>query len=132
MAYSHPHEVWEAPSGVKIDPRDSAYDEASIGGDPVGPDGAPIVYLFSNAISGDGVAYAMAEDGTVLASHLCSHWGYMKHDLHDYREDGKRMRDHYPDGYRIQILGPGQKVPDHVYELNQQARHDAEATEENK
>lgn len=120
--YLNPHVVREAPGGVKIDPNDPAYSEAEVGGDPVGPEGAPIVYLFSNSRDGDGVAYAMAEDGTVLGSHFCSHWGYMRHDLHDRRDNGAAMREHYPDGYRLQVMGPGESVPDEVYARNQAAR----------
>lgn len=116
--------------GIWIDPNDGAYDDAMVGGDPVGPEGAPIVYLFSNAPSGDGVAYAMCEDGTVLGSHFCSHPGYMKHDLHDRRDNGAAMREHYPDGYRLQVLGIGQVVPDEVYQRNQQLRIEAEKNKE--
>lgn len=127
MGYSDPGAVFEAPGGVKVDPNDPAYDAAVVGGDPVGPDEAPIVYLFSNSPDGDGVAYAMAEDGHVLGSHFCSHWGYMKHDLHDRRDNGAAMCLHYPDGYRLQVLGPGESPPPEVYARNQALRPTDEA-----
>lgn len=109
-------------SGIRVDSNDGMYDRAAEYGVPFGPEGKPIVYLFSNAASGDGIAYAMCEDGNVLGSHFCSHWGYMKFDLHDRRDNGAAMREHYPDGYRLCILGPGETPPDEVYQLNQALR----------
>ena len=65
---------------IAIDPHDPAFSARA--DDPQDPS-LPAVYLFSNTRSGDGPAYSMAEDGTVLGSHWCSHRGYMRHDLHD-------------------------------------------------
>jgi hypothetical protein len=98
MGYTHPDAVVTAPSGVKIDPYDPAFSART--DDPQDPS-LPAVYLFSNTRSGDGPAYSMAEDGTVLGEHWCSHRGYMRHDLHDRRGDGRvavarRARDHLP------------------------------------
>lgn len=117
--YSHPGAVWESPGGIKIDP----YDPAS-NADPT-PDGdpsLPAIYLFSNSRDGDGVAYAMAEDGTVLGSHWCSHWGYMKHDLHDRADRKEACEQHYPDGYRLVVLGPCEVPPDDVLARNRAQR----------
>ena len=54
------------------------------------------------------VAFLLAEDGTALGSHACSHESYMPHDLGilegtrpDRHED---FRKHYPDGYRMEFV----------------------------
>ena len=91
-------------------------------------DSLPAIYLFSNSHTGDGVAYAMAEDGTVLGSHWCSHWGYMLHDLHDRRDRREACEAHYPDGYRVVVLGPSEAPPADVLkrncELSEEADHE--------
>lgn len=115
--YSVPGAVWSAPSGVKVDPYDPAF---SLDVAAVGDADKPAIYLFSNSPDGDGVAYAMAEDGTVLGSHLCSHWGYMRHDLHDRGDRKIRCEEHYPDGYRLVILGARELPPEAVLERNRQ------------
>lgn len=69
----------------------------------------PVIYAFSNVIGGgDGTAYAMAEDGTVLGSHWCSNEGYVRHDLGvtegarpDRHQDYAK---HYPDGYTMEFV----------------------------
>jgi len=66
----------------------------------------PVIYGFNNGGSpGWYSADLMAEDGTYMGGHVCSHEGYMLHDLGiiedtrpDRHEDFKR---HYPDGYRM-------------------------------
>lgn len=109
-------EGWTLPSGVKVDPSDPAFNLAPA---PVGADSLPVIYLFSNARNGDGPAYAMAEDGTVLGSHWCSHWGYMRHDLHDRLDRKAACEAHYPDGYRLVVLlQPGEMPPPEVLERN--------------
>lgn len=48
----------------------------------------PIVYIWgvpAPAFGGDLSSYAMAEDGEVIAAHICSSAGYFRHDLHDIR-----------------------------------------------
>lgn len=127
MGYSDPTAVWEGPSGVKVDPNDSTF-----AAEPLSvtlyyphagaiPEDLPAIYLFSNARSGDGVAYAMAEDGTVLGSHVCTHWGYMRHDLHDRPDRKETCEAHYPDGYRLVVLTePGSVPPEEVIERNRQ------------
>jgi hypothetical protein len=80
----------------------------------------------SNARSGDGVAYAIAEDGTILGSHWCSHWGYMRHDLHDTPNRKKACEEHYPDGYRLVVLGAGELPPQEVIDRNQAQGREAQ------
>jgi hypothetical protein len=69
----------------------------------------PKIYAFSNVRGGgDGIAYAMAEDGTVLGSHWCSHERYVPHDL-GVTEGSRPDRHetyaaHYPDGYEMEFI----------------------------
>lgn len=99
---------------IGIDTKDPAFD--SFIGEVPGDKSLPAVYLFSQARNGDGTAVAMCEDGTVIATHWCSHWGYMLHDLHDIRRD--RYQKHYPDGYRLVVLGPSEIPPPDVVARN--------------
>jgi hypothetical protein len=66
------------------------------------------IYVFSAAGGGDGPCYAMAEDGTVLGSHYCSHEGFARHDLgvtEGSRPDRhKTYAAHYPDGYEMEFI----------------------------
>lgn len=118
MTYTDPAAVWTAPTGsVKVDPHDPAFraDSSTDEDDP----SLPAIYLFSNSPDGDGPAYAMAEDGNVLGSHWCSHWGYMRHDLHERADQLARCQQHYPDGYRLIVLTePGSTPPAEVVERN--------------
>jgi len=107
--YRVPGAVWSAPSGVKVDPYDPSFRDESAPGQQ--DESLPVIYLFSNARNGDGVAYAMAEDGTVLGSHVCSHWGYMRHDLHDRKDRRAACEAHYPDGYRLVVLSTSGALP---------------------
>jgi hypothetical protein len=111
--------------GIWIDPNDPAFSLPATQEDE-GSD-LPKIYLFSNSRNGDGVAYAMAEDGTVLGSHWCSHWGYMRHDLHDRSDRKTACEAHYPDGYAVVVLAtPGSLPPVEVLERNRaQVKADA-------
>ena len=67
------------------------------------------IYCFSNVVGGgDGLAYAMAEDGTVLGSHYCSHEGFVPGDLgvnewaRPDRHEGYAK--HYPNGYEMEFV----------------------------
>ena len=93
----------------------------------------PKIYAFSNVVGGgDGPAYAMAEDGTVLGSHWCSHEGYVPGDLgvtEGTRPDRhKTYAEHYPEGYEMEFV-PAAQVRSHAglqmaFALNQkQAAH---------
>lgn len=119
MTYHDPSAVFTAPgSSVKIDPNDPAFrlDPAQVGDETM-----PAIYLFSNSHNGDGPAFAIAEDGTVLGSHWCSHWGYMRHDLHDRADRLAACVSHYPDGYRLVVLTtPGSLPPQEVIERNRE------------
>lgn len=69
----------------------------------------PVIFGFNNGGSpGWYSAVLIAEDGTGLGAHLCSHEGYMEHDLgilEGTREDRhEAFREHYPDGYRMEFL----------------------------
>ena len=69
----------------------------------------PKIFVFS-AIrgGGDGICYAMAEDGAVLGSHWCSHESYAPGDLgitEGTRPDRhKTYAGHYPDGYEMEFV----------------------------
>lgn len=111
-------------SGAKIDPSDPAF---SLAATEAADETLPAIYLFSNTRSGDGPAYAIAEDGTVLGNHWCSHWGYMRHDLHDRADRKAACEDHYPGGYRLVVLlTPGAIPPNEVLERNRQLGRDVE------
>lgn len=125
VTYKRPEDVfYAANSSVKIDPHDPAFNVTP--SDP-GDESLPAVYIFSYTQSGDGPAYSMAEDGTVLGSHWCSHRGYMRHDLHDRADRLAAIQAHYPDGYRLVVLmGEGEVPPAEVLERNRlQAEQDA-------
>lgn len=113
-------------SGVKIDSSDPAFNMAAPAAGDV-DETLPAIYLFSVADDGDGPAYAIAEDGTILGSHICSHWGYMRHDLHDRPDQKAAAEKHYPGGYRLVVLTTaGARPPEEVLERNRQQGRDAE------
>ena len=69
----------------------------------------PKIFCFSNVLGGgDGIAYAMAEDGHVLGSHWCNSEGFVPGDLgvtegsRPDRHEG--YREHYPDGYEMEFV----------------------------
>ena len=70
----------------------------------------PVIFGFNNGGSpGWYSGCLIAEDGTGLGGHLCSHEGYMLHDLgvaEGSRPDRhKTFQEHYPDGYRMAFVG---------------------------
>lgn len=73
-------------------------------------DELPVIYGFNNG-GKPGWFYGqlLAEDGTGLGGHICSHEGYMLHDLgilEGTRPDRhERFMKHYPDGYRMLFVG---------------------------
>jgi len=76
-------------------------------GRPVGE--LPVVYAYgNNKANGHHFvrAIAMAEDGHVLATHACSHEGYVMHDLGVVPNGWKNehYEKHYPDGYRMEFV----------------------------
>nr|WP_309504333.1 hypothetical protein [uncultured Roseovarius sp.] len=69
----------------------------------------PKIYCFSNVEGGgDGPAYAMADDGTVLGTHWCSNEAFVSHDLGVHtgaRPDRhETYAKHYPDGYEMEFV----------------------------
>ncbi len=88
----------------------------------------PVIYGFNNGGShGWYSAVLLAEDGTALGGHVCSHECYMPGDLGIL--DGARpdrhehFREHYPDGYRMEFI-PAAQVKAHLgldaaYQRNQ-------------
>lgn len=119
--YSDPSAVWETASGIKVDPNDPAFRQPATS-EPQ-DEALPAIYLFSNSRNGDGLAYSMAEDGTVLGEHFCSHWGYMRLDLHDRPDRRAACAAHYPDGYRLVVLTePGALPPSDVLARNEEQR----------
>ena len=98
----------------------------------------PKIFCFSNVKGGgDGIAYAMAEDGNVLGSHWCSNEAFVRGDLGvtegsrpDRHEDYAK---HYPDGYEMEFI-PASDVSDHAglskaFELNQALAETADETD---
>lgn len=94
----------------------------------------PKIFCFSNRIDGgEGPAYAMAEDGTVLGAHYCSHETFVPGDLGvipGSRPDRhERYAQHYPDGYEMEFV-PSKNVRSHpgllaAIELNRKQGEDA-------
>lgn len=78
----------------------------------------PVIYGFNNGGSPSWYsALAMAQDGTVLGSHLCSHEAYMPHDLGvlaGSRPDRHKndYQKHYPNGYRMDFI-PREDINSH-------------------
>lgn len=70
----------------------------------------PFIYGFNNG-GGGGLYHGVliAQDGTCLGGHGCSHEGYMLGDLgilEGSRPDRhESFREHYPDGYRMAFVG---------------------------
>lgn len=77
-------------------------------------DSLPIIFGFNNGGShGWYNGVLMAQDGTRLGGHLCSHESYMPYDLGvlegTRRDRHVEFQAHYPDGYRM-VFVPGSKV----------------------
>lgn len=69
----------------------------------------PTIYGFNNGGSnGWYSAVLISEDGTWMGSHVCSHEGYMRHDLgilEGTRPDRHAgFQKHYPDGYKMEFV----------------------------
>ncbi len=92
----HEHE-WEGRGWAVYNPRDA--DVASL----------PVIYGFNNGGSpGWYNALLIASDGTCFGGHVCSHEGYMPHDLgimEGSRPDRhETFRTHFPEGYRMEMV----------------------------
>jgi hypothetical protein len=74
---------------------------------------------------------AIAQDGTVLASHVCSDHGYARHDMGftgSWKHDA--YNEHYPDGWELEMVEdakPGEHTGlDEAFRLNCEAAKCAE------
>lgn len=95
----------------------------------------PVIYGFNNGgRPGWYHGVLLAEDGTVLGGHICSHEGYMPHDLgilEGSRPDRhETFQAHYPEGYRMEFVR-GVDVMTHLgleaaHQANQKRRDEAE------
>lgn len=94
----------------------------------------PVIFGFNNGGSAEWLEAALiAEDGTGLGGHICSHEGYMRHDLgimEGTRSDRhEQFRKHYPDGYRMAFVSYGEVTTCEpllkAFELNQQLAKEA-------
>lgn len=91
----------------------------------------PVIFGFNNG-GGSGFLHGvlLAEDGTCLGGHLCSHEGYMRHDLgilEGTRPDRhEHFRKHYPDGYRMAFVSADEVLSceplKRAFELNQKQK----------
>ena len=67
----------------------------------------PKIYVFCNGCAPQWHPHvAVAEDGEVLAGHLCSHHGYAAHDMGVVETGWKRdlYAAHYPNGYEVEYV----------------------------
>lgn len=88
----------------------------------------PTIYGFNNGGRNDWWNGALiAQDGTGLGGHICSHESYMLHDLgilEGTRPDRhEKFKQHYPDGYKMTFISMA-NVRDHkelkeAFRLNQ-------------
>lgn len=78
------------------------------------------IYLFNNSKGNTdwNACIAMADTGEVLASHICSHIGYMNGDLHDNRPERKEAWKTKFGEYEIVSLPQGQIPPQEVLDKN--------------
>lgn len=97
----------------------------------------PVIYGFNNGGSpGWYSGVLLAEDGTALGGHVCSHESFMYGDLgivQGWRDDRhETFRAHYPDGYRMDFV-PASEVMTHpglaaAYQKNQAKSKEPEVT----
>jgi|SRR5690349_10229974 len=93
----------------------------------------PIIYGFNNGGSpGFYTGMLLAEDGTALGSHLCSHEDFMLQDLGILHGSAPRRHkdfmNHYPEGYRMDFVSSCD-VKSHAglmnaYKLNQDIQNE--------
>ena len=98
------------------------------------------IYCFSNTVGGgDGIAYALGDDGTVLGSHLCGNEFYVPYDLgalQGSRPDRhEAYKEHFPEGYEMEFV-KASRVKSHgglqkAYRLNQQLAKNEKPTDSN-
>lgn len=94
----------------------------------------PKIYVWCNSCS-DGwhVFMGMAEDGTFLASHVCSSHGFAPHDMGIDENGWKRdvYAKHYPQGFTVELVADAKAHPGlmSAYALNQAARAAKESSD---
>lgn len=98
-------------------------------------DELPTIYGWNNGGSpGWYSAVLLAEDGTGLGSHICSHECYMEHDLgilEGSRPDRhESFRDHYPDGYKMAFVKHDHPGLELAYQRNQEKGKAADKAQE--
>jgi len=97
----------------------------------------PKIFGFNNGgRPGFMIAVAIAEDGLVLAQHLCSHEGFMRHDLGmdgmcTWKHD--TYNEHYPNGWETEFV-PSDQLETHIglnaaLDLNQKLKEERVAKE---
>lgn len=67
----------------------------------------PKIYVWCNNCAPEWhSAIAMAEDGHVLAGHVCSSHGFIMHDMGVDEDGWKRDKyaEHYPDGFEVEYV----------------------------
>lgn len=73
---------------------------------------------------GDVAGYALAEDGTVLASHISSNESFSKYDLgFNSERHHEAYKEHYPDGFELEWVDDPESHEGFkaAFALNQQA-----------
>ncbi len=82
----------------------------------------PKVYISGTQLGDIGVlGFAVAEDGEQLAEHLCSHRGYIRHDVHDRRPEtyDAKFGGHTPgEHYELVEIGSWADAPEEVRAAN--------------
>jgi len=69
----------------------------------------PTIFVFNNGGPSDFLmAIALSEDGNILATHICSHEGFIPYDLGVYEGSREyhreKYREHYWSGYRMRYI----------------------------
>lgn len=73
----------------------------------------PKIFVFCNGCSPQWHNFvAIAEDGTGLTGHVCSHHGYAAHDMGVNENGWKRdiYAKHYPDGFEVEYCEVASKA----------------------
>jgi len=95
------------PRSPLVSPPKTSEDTASIA---IAPAHKPKIYCTVNGGSPEWWnAIAIAEDGTSLASHICSSIAWARHDMgvdNDVMGKHEAYRAHYPDGYEMVWVHP--------------------------
>ena len=92
------------------------------------------IFVFSAVGGGEGPCYAMAEDGTVLGEHWCSHENFAPGDLGvtpDRRPDRHvTYREHYPNGYEMEFIPAANLAAHEAFQAAFKKNHERDSAEE--